>query len=58
MSRKKRISSGSGNSIDQIHAFVRQFEQMRKMMHKMSKMPGMGMPPGGPAGAPGKRLKR
>jgi signal recognition particle subunit SRP54 len=58
MSRKKRISSGSGNSIDQIHAFVRQFEQMRKMMHKMSKMPGMGMPSGGAAAAPGKRLKR
>lgn len=58
MSRKKRIAAGSGNSIDQIHAFVRQFEQMRKMMHKMSKMPGMGMPPGGAPGGVGKRFKR
>jgi signal recognition particle subunit SRP54 len=58
MSRKKRIATGSGNSIDQIHAFVRQFEQMRKMMHKMSKMPGMGMPPGGATGGAGKRFKR
>jgi signal recognition particle subunit SRP54 len=58
MSRKKRIATGSGNSIDQIHAFVRQFEQMRKMMHKMSKMPGMGMPPGGAPGGAGKRFKR
>lgn len=57
MSRKKRIAAGSGNSIDQIHAFVKQFDQMRKMMHKMSKMPGMGMPmPQNPAG--GKRFKR
>ncbi len=57
MSRKKRIAAGSGNSIDQIHAFVKQFEQMRKMMHKMSKMPGMGMPmPQNPAA--GKRFKR
>ncbi len=59
MSRKKRIAAGSGNSLDQIHAFVRQFEQMRKMMHKMSKMPGMGMPGAGgmPGGAPGRRFR-
>ncbi|HRD82684.1 MAG TPA: signal recognition particle protein, partial [Saprospiraceae bacterium] len=37
MSRKKRIADGSGNSLDQVNAFIRQFEQMRKMMHKMSK---------------------
>jgi signal recognition particle subunit SRP54 len=57
MNRKKRIAAGSGNSLDQIHAFVKQFEQMRKMMHKMSKMPGMGMPmPQSPVA--GKRFKR
>ncbi len=39
MSRKRRIAAGSGNTLDQVNAFVRQFEQMRKMMHKMSKMP-------------------
>ena len=58
MSRKKRIADGSGNNLDQINAFIRQFEQMRKMMHKMSKMPNMGMPgqmPGAPAG---KKFKR
>jgi signal recognition particle subunit SRP54 len=57
MNRKKRIAAGSGNSLDQIHAFVKQFEQMRKMMHKMSRMPGMGMPmPQNPVA--GKRFKR
>ncbi|MBX2926647.1 MAG: signal recognition particle protein [Saprospiraceae bacterium] len=60
MSRKKRIAAGSGNSLDQVHAFIKQFEQMRKMMHKMSKMPGMGMPgaAGMPSAAPGRRFKR
>lgn len=47
LSRKKRIALGSGQSIDDINAFIKQFDQMRKMMHKMSKMPGMGA--GGPA---------
>ncbi len=42
MSRKRRIAAGSGNEIHDINAFIKQFDQMRKMMHKMSKMPGMG----------------
>ena len=46
LSRKKRIAMGSGQGIDDINAFIKQFDQMRKMMHKMSKMPGM---MGGPA---------
>jgi len=58
MSRKKRIADGSGNSLDQINAFIRQFEQMRKMMHKMSKMPNIGMPGQMPAGAAGKKFRR
>ena len=50
MSRKKRIARGCGRDIKDINAFIRQFDQMRKMMHKMSKMPmGKlgGMMPGG-----------
>ncbi len=41
MSRKKRIANGSGYSIHEINAFVKQFEQMRKMMHKLSTGKGM-----------------
>lgn len=47
MSRKKRIAGGCGQSIQDINNFLRQFDQMRKMMHKASKMPGMGMMGGG-----------
>ena len=36
LSRKKRIAKGSGKTIDEINAFVKQFDQMRKMMHMMS----------------------
>jgi len=42
MSRKKRIATGSGRSIHEINMFVKQFDQMRKMMHKMSSGKGMG----------------
>ncbi len=46
-SRKKRIAKGSGNRLEEINQFMRQFEQMRKMMHQMSKMQmGGGMPKG------------
>ena len=39
--RKKRIARGCGQSLEEINAFVKQFEDMRKMMHLMSnnKMP-------------------
>lgn len=60
MSRKRRIAAGSGNTLDQVNAFVRQFEQMRKMMHKMSKMP-MNFPNmmgGMPGAAPGRNKLR
>lgn len=56
MSRKKRIAGGCGQSIQDINNFIRQFDQMRKLMHKMSKNPGMGMAPGA-AGAPRGRSK-
>ncbi len=40
MSRKKRIALGCGQDLGQINMFIKQFDQMRKMMHKMTKMPG------------------
>ena len=49
-SRKLRIASGSGTSIDQVNRTTKQFEQMRKVMHQMTtgKMNKMmaGMPKG------------
>jgi signal recognition particle subunit SRP54 len=50
-SRKRRIAKGCGKEINEINMFLKQFDQMRKMMHNMSlgkgmgnmmKMPGMG----------------
>jgi signal recognition particle subunit SRP54 len=42
-SRKKRIASGSGKKIEEINMFLKQFDQMRQMMHQFStgKMPMM-----------------
>ncbi len=51
ISRKKRIAKGCGQTMDDINRFIKQFDQMRKMMHKLSKSPGMaGMMGGGGAG--------
>ncbi|MCB9288339.1 MAG: signal recognition particle protein [Lewinellaceae bacterium] len=58
MSRKKRIASGCGQGIHEINAFLKQFDQMRKMMHKMSKMPGMGMGAGNTGGGAARRKSR
>ena len=41
MSRKKRIALGSGKNIHEINMFIKQFDQMRKMMQMMSKGKGM-----------------
>lgn len=41
MSRKQRIASGCGQNIHEINMFIKQFDQMRKMMHRMSKGKGM-----------------
>jgi len=41
-SRRKRIAGGSGKNMDEINAFLKQFEQMKQMMKMMNKMP-MGM---------------
>ncbi|MEM7469636.1 MAG: signal recognition particle protein [Pseudomonadota bacterium] len=54
-SRKKRIASGSGTEVQDVNRLLKQFNQMQKMMKKMSKkgglknmMRGMGgrLPPG------------
>jgi signal recognition particle subunit SRP54 len=42
-SRRKRLASGSGKDINEINAFLKQFDQMKQMMKMMNKMPmGMG----------------
>jgi len=47
MSRKRRIAKGCGKNIHEINMFIKQFDQMRKMMHQMSKGKGMGQMMGG-----------
>ncbi len=42
MSRKRRIAQGCGQNLHEINMFVKQFDQMKKMMHMMSKGKGMG----------------
>jgi signal recognition particle subunit SRP54 len=39
LSRKRRISNGSGKPMDEVNAFMKQFEQMKQMMKTMNKMP-------------------
>ncbi len=38
-SRRKRIAGGSGKDINEINAFLKQFDQMKQMMKTMNKMP-------------------
>ena len=45
-SRRKRIAKGSGKDINEVNAFMKQFEQMKEMMKMMNKMPMGGMMPG------------
>ena len=42
-SRKKRIASGSGTSVQEINQLVKQFNQMKKMMKLMKKSGPSGM---------------
>jgi len=65
MSRKQRIAKGCGKKIHEINMFLKQFDQMRKMMHKMSKgqLAGAGLGNGGSGMAgrmrnPKKKLKK
>lgn len=46
LSRKKRIARGCGQTLDQINLFIKNFNDMRKMMHQMANTPmgKMGMP--------------
>ena len=45
--RKQRIAKGSGKDMNEVNAFMKQFDQMRGMMKMMNKMPmGMGKMPG------------
>jgi signal recognition particle subunit SRP54 len=50
-SRRKRIAKGAGKDVNEVNAFMKQFEQMRQMMGQMGKMkgmmPGMGSMPFG-----------
>jgi len=55
MSRKKRIAKGCGQNIHEINMFIKQFDQMRKMMHMMSKGRGMQQMMNAFGGAPGAR---
>lgn len=50
MSRKERIAKGCGMKLHDVNQFIRQFEDMRKFMHTMSKGNNMQrmMGPGGP----------
>lgn len=57
-SRKRRIAKGCGHEVHDINAFIKQFDQMRKMMHKMSKMPGMGNAPANMGGSRGGSRRR
>ncbi len=65
-SRKRRIAAGCGMQIQDVNRLLKQFNQMQKMMKKMSgkgglakmmrgmggRMPPGGFPPGGPGGMP------
>ena len=42
-SRRKRLAAGAGKGIDEVNAFLKQFEQMKQMMKMMNKMPMGGM---------------
>ncbi len=37
MARKTRIANGCGRNIHEVNMFIKQFDQMRKMMHNLSK---------------------
>ncbi len=47
-SRRKRIAQGSGTSVAEVNRFLKQFQQTKKVMKKMSKLGGRGPIPGLP----------
>ena len=42
--RKQRIANGSGKKMEEVNAFIKQFEQMKQMMKMMNNMPMGGFP--------------
>jgi signal recognition particle subunit SRP54 len=42
--RRQRLAKGSGNSIQEVNAFIKQFDEMKKMMKSMQKMSESGRP--------------
>ncbi|MFZ1702801.1 MAG: signal recognition particle protein [Saprospiraceae bacterium] len=54
MNRKKRIALGAGKNIHEVNMFIKQFDQMKNMMHAMSKGKGMDKLFGGMPNAPRK----
>jgi signal recognition particle subunit SRP54 len=40
--RKLRLAKGSGNTIQEVNQFIKQFEEMKKMMKSMQKMSAAG----------------
>lgn len=56
-SRRKRLAAGSGNSLQDVNRFIKQFEDMRKMMKQFSGMMGPKGPKGGLKGLAGKMGK-
>ena len=55
-SRRKRIALGSGKDVNEVNAFMKQFEQMKQMLVMMNKMKGGGgMGMGMPGMMPGRR---
>lgn len=41
-SRRARLAKGSGNTVQEVNQFLKQFEQMKKMMKTFTKMSGQG----------------
>jgi len=56
-SRKQRIAKGCGKTIHEINMFIKQFNEMKRMMHKISKggVPNMDMMAGAGQGGRGGR---
>jgi signal recognition particle subunit SRP54 len=51
--RRRRIAEGSGNSVIEVNRFIKQFNQMRKMMRSKGKMKQMMQQMGGMEGLEG-----
>jgi len=45
-SRRRRIAAGSGTTVAEVNRFLKQFEQTKKMMKRMAKFTGRGIPQG------------